>query len=100
MAESSSETEALDALVQSIVNSIEAVGATEQAIQQQTQAALQATTQAVTDLVKNNSYSPALAEENLNMQKAMIEKTIAIINSLPLTMNDTASDGDDSGSDA
>ena len=83
MADSSSTAKAgLDALVNAIVNSIEATGATEQAIHQQTQTVLGATTQAIETLVKNNSYSPDLAQENLKLQKTMIERTIAAINAL------------------
>jgi hypothetical protein len=83
MAESGNAKDGLDALVKSIIGSIQSVGATEQAIHQQTQTVLQATTQAVTDLVKNNTYSPELATESLKMQKAMINQTIEIINGLP-----------------
>ena len=92
MADSSSAKDGLDALVKSITDSIQSVGATEQAVHQQTQTVLQATTQAVTDLVKNNAYSPALAEENLKMHKAVIERTIDIINGLPLTMQKPGDD--------
>jgi len=99
MADGGSAKEGLDELVKSIIGSIQSTATTEQAIHQQTQTALQATTQAVTDLVKNNAYSPELAQENLKMQKAMIERTIEVINNLPLTMHGTAStDGKSGGS--
>lgn len=91
MADSGGAKEGLDELVKGIIGSIQSVGATEQAIHKQTESALQATTTAITDLVKNNAYSPELAQENLKMQKAMIERTIDIINALPMTMPPSAS---------
>jgi hypothetical protein len=91
MADSGGAKDGLDELVKSIIGSIQSVGATEQAIHQQTQTVLQATTQAVTDLVKNNAYSPELATENLNLQKAMINQTIEIINGLPTNLMDAPS---------
>jgi len=90
MADSSSAQDSLDALVKSITDSIQSVSATEQAISQQTESVLKATTDAVTELVKNNAYSAELAQENLKMQKAMIERTIDAINSLPLSAGGTS----------
>lgn len=72
----------LDALVKSIVGSIETTGATEAAIHTQIQTTLGATTKAVEDLVKTNAYSPELAQENLKMQKAVIDSTITAIENL------------------
>lgn len=92
-----SEKDGLDALVKSIVDSIQLVGATEQAIHEQTQSALKATTQAVTDLVKNNAYSPELAKENLNLQKAVIDQTIKTINALPTALMGASSASGKSG---
>lgn len=84
----------LEALVKSIVGSIETTSATEQAIHQQTQTVMGATTRAITELVKNNSYSPDLAQENLKLQKAMIERTIDAINAIAPPGSATKSSAD------
>jgi hypothetical protein len=93
MTDSAGAKEGLDELVKAIIGSIQSVSATEQAVHTQTQTVLQATTQAVTQLVKSNAYAPELAEENLKMQKAMIEKTIAVINALPTTIPGSGKSG-------
>ena len=90
MADSSSAQDSLDALVKSITDSIQSVSAPEQAISQQTESVLKATTDAATELVKNNAYSAEPAQENLKMQKAMIERTIDAITSLPLSAGGTS----------
>lgn len=97
MADTGDAKKALEALVQSISDSIQSAATTELDIHKQTQTVLTATTQAVTDLVKNNAYSPALAQENLKMHKAMIDHTVDVIKNLPLTMQSTASKDSTSG---
>jgi len=99
MADTGDAKKALEALVQSISDSIQSTATTELDIHKQTQTALTATTQAVTDLVKNNAYSPELAQENLKMHKAMIDHTVDVIKNLPLTMQSTASKDSTSGGD-
>jgi hypothetical protein len=90
MTDSSSAKEGLDELVKGIIGSIQSVSATEQAVHKQTLGALEASTQVITELVKNNAYSPELAQETLKMQKAMIDRTIEAIKTLPMTRNDGA----------
>lgn len=90
MADANSAKEGLDELVKSIIGSIRSISATEQAVHNQTLVALEAATQTITDLVKNNAYSPELAQETLKMQKAMIDRTIEAIKALPMTRNDGA----------
>ena len=72
----------LEALVSGITDSIKGVGATEQAIQKQIQAALAASTTLLADLVKDNTYPVDLSQENLKIQKAVIQQTIDAINNL------------------
>ena len=72
----------MDALVASLVDSLKAQSATEQAIHNQLQSVMGATTQTVTDLVKTNVLSPDLAQENLKMQKAVINSTLSAIETL------------------
>ena len=72
----------LEALTTGIVDSIKSIGATEQAIHKQIQAALAASTTVLADLVKDNAYPAELAQENLKIQKAVIQQTIDAINNL------------------
>lgn len=96
MADDDSAKNGLDELVKAITGSITAVAQTEQAISEQTQQYLKATTLAVTDLVKANAFSPEIAQENLKLQKAMIDSTIKAINALtPPTMPGDTTKSDD-----
>lgn len=72
----------LDDLVKSVVASTQMTTAIEQAVQKNLQSALTAAGDVTADLIKNNVPSPELAQENLKMQKAVIERTIAAINAL------------------
>jgi len=72
----------MDDLVNSIVGSIQMTSAIEQAVQKQIQSALDAAGLATSNLIKNNVPSPELAQENLKLQKAVIDKTIAAIQAL------------------
>lgn len=72
----------LEALVSGITDSITSVGATEQAIHKQIEAALAASTTVLADLLKDNAYPAELAQENLKIQKAVIQQTIDAINNL------------------
>lgn len=81
MADSSAKS-GLDDLVKSIVGSIQMTSAIEQAVQKQLEGALTAASSVTADLIKTNVTSPDLASENLKLQKAVIDKTIAAINAL------------------
>jgi len=72
----------LDDLVKSVVGSIQMTSAIEQAVQKQLEGALTAASTVTSDLITNNVMSPELAQENLKMQKAVIEQTIAAIQAL------------------
>lgn len=86
----------VDDLINSIVSSIQMTNAIEQAVQKQIQSALDAAGLATSNLIKNNVPSPELAQENLKLQKAVIDKTIATIQALG--PDDTAPSGSGSGS--
>jgi len=72
----------VDDLVNSIVGSIQMTSAIEQAVQKQIQSALDAAGLATSNLIKNNVPSPELAQENLKLQKAVIDRTITAIKAL------------------
>lgn len=72
----------LDDLVNSIVGSIQMTSAIEQAVQKFMTQALDAAGPVTTNLIKTNVPNPELAQENLKLQKAVIEKTIAAIQAL------------------
>lgn len=72
----------LDALAKSIVDSLEATAATEQAVQKQIQSVLGSTSATLNDLVKNNTYTPEQAQEHSKLQKAIIARTISAIEAL------------------
>lgn len=72
----------LEALTSGIIASIKSVGETEQAIHKQIQAALSASTTVLADLVKDSAYPAELAQENLKIQKAVIQQTIDAIGNL------------------
>lgn len=84
---------AMDDLVNSIVGSIQMTSAIQQAVQKQLEGALDAAATVTADLVKSNVSSPELAQENLKIQKAVIDKTIAAIEALgPKTTPSSGSD--------
>jgi len=72
----------LSDLVNSIDSSIKMTSAIEQAVQKNLESALDAAGTVTADLIKNNVSSPELAQENLKLQKAVIDKTIAAIQAL------------------
>jgi len=72
----------LDDLVNAIVGSITMTRAIEQAVQKQIEAAMEAAQTVTTDLITKTVSSPDLAQENLKIQKAIIDKTIAAIHAL------------------
>ncbi len=80
----------LDDLVASVVGSMQMTSAIEQAVQKNLESALSAAGTATADLIKNNVQSPELAQENLKLQKAVIDKTIAAIKALGPDSPDTS----------
>lgn len=72
----------MDDLVNSIVGSIQMTSAIQTAVQKQIEGALTAAATVTADLIKTNVSNPQLAEENLKIQKAVIDLTITSIKAL------------------
>ncbi|HEY9080989.1 hypothetical protein [Magnetovibrio sp.] len=72
----------LDELVNSVVDSIKMTSAVEDAVGKLQVSTLDTASTVTDELIKNNVSSPELAQENLKLQKAIIEKTIAAIHAL------------------
>jgi len=81
MADSSGK-KGLDDLVNSVVDSITMTSSVQEAVGKLQVDALTAASTVTSDLIKNNVSSPDLAAENLKIQKAVTEKTIAAIQAL------------------
>lgn len=72
----------MDDLVNSIVGSIQMTSAIQTAVQKQIEGALTEAATVTADLIKTNVSNPQLAEENLKIQKAVIDLTITSIKAL------------------
>jgi DNA-binding transcriptional regulator YbjK len=83
----------MDDLVNSIVESIQMTSAIQTAVQKQIEGALTAAATVTADLIKTNVSHPQLAEENLKIQKAVIDLTITSIKAL--AAKSTSSSGSD-----
>jgi len=83
----------LDDLVTSVVGSIQMTSAVEQAVQKLIVGALASAETVTSDLIKNNVSSPELAQENLKIQKAVIDRTVAAIQALGPKTDDTSGSG-------
>lgn len=79
----------LDELVAGITNSIKSVSSVEQAIHKELEASVTASEPVITNLIKTNVPSPDLAEENLKVQKAVIESTVSAIKAIQPKSDDT-----------
>ena len=79
---SKSAKDGLDDLVTSVVGSMQMTSAIEQAVQKNLESALSAAGTATANLIKSNVPNPELAQENLKLQKAVIDKTITAIKAL------------------
>jgi len=69
-------------LINSVVGSITMTSSVQEAVGKLQVDALAAASTVTADLIKTNVPSPDLAEENLKIQKAVSEKTIAAIHAL------------------
>lgn len=72
----------MDDLVNSIVGSIQMTSAIQTAVQNQIEGALNAAATVTADLIKTNVSDPQLAQENLKIQKAVIDLTLTSIKAL------------------
>jgi DNA-binding transcriptional regulator YbjK len=72
----------MDDLVNSIIGSIQMTSAIQTAVQNQIEGALTAAAAVTADLIKTNVSNSQLAEENLKIQKAVIDLTITSIKAL------------------